>query len=70
MSQVVLESVLACPACGFKKTDTMPVDACQYFYECGSCKTLLKPKHGDCCVFCSYGTVKCPPIQEQRSCCG
>lgn len=24
---------------------------------------------GDCCVYCSYGSVKCPPIQAQRSCC-
>jgi hypothetical protein len=69
MTQIVLESVLTCPACGFQKAETMPVDACQYFYECVSCKTLLKPNRGDCCVFCSYGTVKCPPIQEQRSCC-
>jgi hypothetical protein len=28
---------------------------------------LLKPKSGDCCVFCSYGDVPCPPIQEARS---
>jgi len=47
----------------------MPTDACQYFYECCGCKTLLRPNTGDCCVFCSYGTVACPPIQEQRGCC-
>src|SRR6266508_2365705 len=22
---------------------------------------VVKPKLGDCCVFCSYGTVPCPP---------
>ncbi|WP_321163938.1 GDCCVxC domain-containing (seleno)protein, partial [Idiomarina zobellii] len=32
-------------------------------------KVLLKPLKGDCCVYCSYGTVKCPPIQEGQSCC-
>ena len=32
-------------------------------------KVKLKPKAGDCCVFCSYGSVPCPPIQESRSCC-
>ncbi|WP_460691977.1 GDCCVxC domain-containing (seleno)protein [Neomicrococcus lactis] len=21
---------------------------------------------GDCCVFCSYGTVPCPPKQQER----
>jgi hypothetical protein len=39
------------------------VDACQYFYECENCETYLKPLKGDCCVFCSYGTIKCPPLQ-------
>jgi len=41
----------------------MPTDACQWFYECENCKTVLRPEAGDCCVFCSYGTNKCPPIQ-------
>ncbi|WP_295450953.1 GDCCVxC domain-containing (seleno)protein, partial [uncultured Pseudophaeobacter sp.] len=39
-------------------------------YECRSCKSVLKPKEGDCCVFCSYATVPCPPIQTGDSCCG
>ena len=47
----------------------MPEDACQYFYECKHCNTLLKPKPGDCCVFCSYGDTPCPPIQLDQSCC-
>ena len=68
-STVVLESVITCPVCGHQKQETMPVDACQFFYECESCHTRLKAKEGDCCVFCSYGTVKCPPIQEHKSCC-
>jgi hypothetical protein len=70
MNAVVLESVLTCPRCGFAAQETMPTDACLYFYECRECKTLLRPKPGDCCVFCSFGSVKCPPIQEQRRCCG
>ncbi|WP_375241309.1 GDCCVxC domain-containing (seleno)protein [Polaribacter sp.] len=41
----------------------------QFFYECENCKTVLKPHEGDCCVYCSYGTVPCPPIQENKSCC-
>ncbi len=66
---VVLDSNITCPACGARKSEVMPTDACQWFYECTACKTLLKPKTGDCCVFCSYGTVKCPPIQIQGRCC-
>jgi hypothetical protein len=45
----------------------MPTDACQYFYDCKGCGAVLKPNAGDCCVFCSYGDVPCPPIQEARS---
>lgn len=41
----------------------MPTDVCLFFHECASCRTLLRPKAGDCCVFCSYGSVPCPPIQ-------
>lgn len=70
MSGVVRESLLTCPMCGHAATETMPTDACQFFYECVACKALLRPKAGDCCVFCSYGSVKCPPIQAQRGCCG
>ncbi len=69
MPGIVLTSTLTCPSCGFRKEETMPTDACQYFYECGHCGALLKPKPGDCCVFCSYGTVKCPPVQQERGCC-
>jgi hypothetical protein len=69
VSEVILQSILTCPACGQKREETMMRDACQYFYECTGCNKLLRPKPGHCCVFCSYGTVACPPIQEQRGCC-
>lgn len=59
----ILESTLTCPLCGHQKTEIMPTDACQYYYQCESCQALLKPDPGDCCVFCSFGTVKCPPMQ-------
>ena len=63
MSAVVLESVLTCRHCGFAKQETMPADACQLFYECGKCGSVLRTKRGDCCVFCSYGSIPCPWIQ-------
>jgi hypothetical protein len=69
MAGVALESVLTCPQCGHAKRETMPADACQFFYECEHCLALLRPKPGDCCVFCSFGSIKCPPAQIQRSCC-
>lgn len=43
---VVLQSKLTCPSCGATSIETMPTDACQYFYECLACRTLLKPKPG------------------------
>ncbi|WP_081622267.1 GDCCVxC domain-containing (seleno)protein [Thioalkalivibrio sp. ALRh] len=72
MNEVVLESTLTCPECGHEKGETMPTDACQWFYECTGCGALLRPVPGDCCVFCSYGTVPCPPIQQEGpgGCCG
>ena len=65
-----LVSTLTCPACGFAATETMPTDACQFFYDCRGCGTRLKPLAGDCCVFCSYGTVPCPPVRTRGECCG
>lgn len=44
----------------------MPLDACVYFYVCKQCGERLKPLEGDCCVFCSYGSMPCPPIQAAR----
>ena len=65
---VVLESVLTCPVCAAQTAETMPTNACQIVYVCPACGTTLRPKAGDCCVFCSYGSVPCPPIQEDRRC--
>jgi len=66
----VLSSVITCPNCGHAQEELMPTDACQFFYECRACRALLRPKAGDCCVFCSYGSTKCPPMQLDRACCG
>lgn len=63
--EVIEYSDITCPKCGHTETERMPVDACQFFYDCKSCNELLRPKSGDCCVFCSYGSVKCPPIQAE-----
>jgi hypothetical protein len=70
LESVLLESVLTCPACGHRSVETMPDNACIYFHDCTACGAQLKPKAGDCCVFCSYGSVACPPVQAARSCCG
>jgi hypothetical protein len=68
-SNIILKSVITCPKCGHQKEEKMPTDACQHFYVCENCKEMLNPKAGDCCVFCSYGSVPCPPIQVNKKCC-
>ncbi|WP_294010239.1 GDCCVxC domain-containing (seleno)protein [Sphingomonas sp.] len=58
-----LISTITCPNCGGQNEEVMPTNACLFFYECPSCDRLLRPLSGHCCVFCSYGSVACPPIQ-------
>ncbi|MDX2094654.1 MAG: GDCCVxC domain-containing (seleno)protein [Alphaproteobacteria bacterium] len=69
---ITLHATLRCPQCGATRQEEMPRDACQWFYECRSCHALLRPKPGDCCVYCSYGDVPCPPkqIPNAGGCCG
>ena len=69
MTTTITESTITCPNCGNKSSETMPTDSCQFFWECPSCNAVAKPKQGDCCVFCSYGDVPCPPIQKGKDCC-
>ncbi|MFD2190448.1 GDCCVxC domain-containing (seleno)protein [Pistricoccus aurantiacus] len=64
---LILESTLTCPLCGQRSVEVMMPDACQWFYHCSGCGSLLQPMPGDCCVFCSYGTVVCAPAQLAES---
>ncbi|MGX7953769.1 MULTISPECIES: GDCCVxC domain-containing (seleno)protein [Tsuneonella] len=69
-------STITCPKCGGTSVETMPTDACWFFYDCHHCGVKLRPLSGDCCVFCSFADVPCPPIQEAQQsgspsgCCG
>ncbi|MDD4597702.1 MAG: GDCCVxC domain-containing (seleno)protein [Lentimicrobiaceae bacterium] len=64
MQTIQYESTISCPVCGFQTKENMPIDSCQFFYECKNCNTILKPQKGDCCAYCSYGSVKCPSVQK------
>ncbi len=33
---------------------------------CPACGVRITPNKGDCCVFCSYGSLPCPPVQLSR----
>lgn len=63
--EIILQSTITCPNCGHKKEETMPSTACQFFYKCEVCQTVLKPNAGDCCIYCSFGDVVCPPRQNE-----
>lgn len=62
-----LKSTITCPHCGCNQTEVMPTEACWFFYDCKGCGRVLRPRKGDCCVFCSYGSVPCPPVQMARA---
>ena len=49
-------------------TEIMPTDACQFTYDCKRCGHRMKPIKGKC-VYCSYGSVPCPPVQSGDGCC-
>ena len=60
-----INSEITCPKCGHKEMETMPTDVCLIKYNCKKCNVSLFPKDSDCCVFCSYGTSKCPSKSEK-----
>ena len=61
--EISMNTEVICPECGHRKMETMPSDFCVIRYTCSNCHAELYPKDGDCCVFCSYGTHKCPSKQ-------
>ena len=68
MAEPVKEATIRCPHCGAETPENTPTDACVRFWECPACRALLKPKPGVCCVFCSYGTIPCPPTGLNSGC--
>ncbi|TFG87152.1 MAG: hypothetical protein E4H19_03245 [Chromatiales bacterium] len=61
--KIIPYSTITCPECGHKSKEKMPTESCQFFYECKNCGKVLRPIEGDCCAYCSFGDVPCPPIQ-------
>lgn len=60
-----LGSTVTCPECGFKKEEEMATESCLFYYKCVNCGKIIRPKPGDDCVFCSYGSKNCPPKQAE-----
>jgi len=63
LAEVKLKSQLTCPMCGNITKEVMPENYCLIMYQCKNCDKIIKPMAGDCCVFCSHGSVKCPSRQ-------
>ncbi|MBU93945.1 MAG: hypothetical protein CL723_05075 [Chloroflexi bacterium] len=57
-------ATITCPNCNFSKNESMPTNQCIVFHECENCFLTLRPLKNDCCVFCSYSDVKCPPMNN------
>ncbi|WP_286298636.1 GDCCVxC domain-containing (seleno)protein [Polynucleobacter sp. TUM22923] len=52
-------SLITCPCCQETQMLEVQEGLSQQFYRCPSCATLLKTDSGDCCIFCSYGSLTC-----------
>jgi hypothetical protein len=63
--EVPIETTIRCPECGETTMATMPSDACVFLWDCRACGVMLRPKPGDCCVFCSYSPVPCPSRRQR-----
>ena len=66
---IKMTTALTYPTCGQVTPETMPADCCVWLHECTGCGAILRPEEGDCCMFCSLGTVPCPPVQAGTPCC-
>lgn len=62
-------SEITCPHCGVYPSEEMPSEARIYYFKGSVCGAVLTPEAGDCCAFCSYGSVPCPPVQTAGKCC-
>ena len=65
--EVSLWSVMTCPNCGCSKLEAIPKNEEKLSYTCAECKTVLEPAGWECCVYCSYGSVRCAKAQSRSS---
>ena len=59
-----MTATITCPECRHAAVEEIPTAWCEYFYKCKGCGVVLKPKEGDCCVFCSYADRPCPSCSQ------
>lgn len=61
---LLLRSIVQCPHCGFKVTERMPQGKKVRHFQCPACAQVLTADEQQCCIFCRYGSVKCPAAQQ------
>lgn len=57
---MIPQAWITCPVCGCRNLEELSADRCLYSYDCSGCGARLQPREGDCCIFCSYGSQRCP----------
>nr|WP_305798625.1 GDCCVxC domain-containing (seleno)protein [Polynucleobacter sp. MWH-Braz-FAM2G] len=57
-------SNITCPHCLATESHPMPLGSSMHLYRCGSCNNILKPKSGDCCIYCSFGDMDCSSPEQ------
>jgi hypothetical protein len=57
------ECIIKCPHCKAEQETLMPNNSNQIAFVCSACRKTMLIAEGDCCVFCSYGSIKCLPKQ-------
>jgi hypothetical protein len=60
----VTEATITCPECGAARREAMRENACQHFYPCTSCGTMLRPRQVTAAWSCSYSDQLYPPKQQ------
>jgi hypothetical protein len=63
---VVGTCVVTCPVCKTQVQEVMIPEIVKTIYHCPICLTWLSPKKNDHCIYESYGSVNCPPIQIKK----
>ncbi len=61
-----IETVIKCPHCGVEQQATMTLTGKKIAHDCRFCNQTMYAKKGECCVFCSFGAIKCLGTQEKE----
>ncbi len=65
-ANVRLKSVMTWPKCGYRKEETMPMNACLFFDDCSGCGARLKQTAGNCCVFVATDLCRATRFKAAR----